>query len=148
MIPSQMLKGTLEGCILTIIGQGEVYGYEISQKLERYGFGKIAEGTIYPLLLRLEKNGCVSSFYRKSEVGPRRKYYTLTVRGYDERDSFFQNYEKLTEAVNRLRDEDGEETRKSADSPKIKNTGTGKSSAFFVYKNAEGKKTGGGDSDE
>ena len=74
MIPSQMLKGTLEGCILTVIGQGEVYGYEISQKLERYGFGKIAEGTIYPLLLRLEKNGCVSSFYRKSEVGPRRKY--------------------------------------------------------------------------
>ena len=67
MIPSQMLKGTLEGCILTVIGQGEVYGYEISQKLERYGFGKIAEGTIYPLLLRLEKNGCVSSFYRKSE---------------------------------------------------------------------------------
>ena len=37
MIPSQMLKGTLEGCILTVIGQGEVYGYEISQKLERYG---------------------------------------------------------------------------------------------------------------
>ena len=81
MIPSQMLKGTLEGCILTVIGQGEVYGYEISQKLERYGFGKIAEGTIYPLLLRLEKNGCVSSFYRKSEVGPKRKYYTLTERG-------------------------------------------------------------------
>ena len=45
MIPSQMLKGTLEGCILTVIGQGEVYGYEISQKLERYGFGKITSGT-------------------------------------------------------------------------------------------------------
>ena len=55
MIPSQMLKGTLEGCILTVIGQGEVYGYEISQKLERYGFGKIAEGTIYPLLLSPRK---------------------------------------------------------------------------------------------
>ena len=95
MIPSQMLKGTLEGCILTVIGQGEVYGYEISQKLERYGFGKIAEGTIYPLLLRLEKNGCVSSFYRKSEVGPRRKYYTLTERGCNERDAFFSELRKI-----------------------------------------------------
>ena len=54
VIPSQMLKGTLEGCILAVIGEQETYGYEISQQLERYGFGKIAEGTIYPLLLRLE----------------------------------------------------------------------------------------------
>lgn len=55
MIPSQMLKGTLEGCILAIISKNETYGYEISKQLETYGFGEIAEGTIYPLLLRLEK---------------------------------------------------------------------------------------------
>lgn len=55
MIPSQMLKGVLEGCVLAIIAQNETYGYEISQQLEHYGFGKITEGTIYPLLLRLEK---------------------------------------------------------------------------------------------
>ena len=46
VIPSQMLKGTLEGCILAVIGEQETYGYEISQQLEHYGFGKIAEGTI------------------------------------------------------------------------------------------------------
>lgn len=55
MIPSQMLKGTLSGCILAIISREETYGYEIAEKLSGYGFGKIAEGTIYPLLLRLEK---------------------------------------------------------------------------------------------
>lgn len=55
MIPSQMLKGTLEGCILKVISQKETYGYEISEKLGEYGFADILEGTIYPLLLRLEK---------------------------------------------------------------------------------------------
>ena len=53
MIPSQMLKGTLEGCILGILSQKETYGYEISSRLSDYGFGTVPEGTIYPLLLRL-----------------------------------------------------------------------------------------------
>ncbi len=46
MIPSQLLKGTLEGCILGVIGQKETYGYEIAQTLEGYGFGRIADATI------------------------------------------------------------------------------------------------------
>ena len=54
MIPSQLLKGTLEGCILAVIRKKPTYGYEIAQQLAAYGFGRIAEGTIYPLLLRLE----------------------------------------------------------------------------------------------
>ena len=70
MIPSQMLKGTLEGCILGILSQKETYGYEISSQLAAYGFGTIPEGTIYPLLLRLEKNGLVSAAFRPSELGP------------------------------------------------------------------------------
>ena len=57
MIPSQMLKGVLEGCVLAILSGRESYGYEISERLEGYGFGRIAEGTVYPLLLRLERNG-------------------------------------------------------------------------------------------
>ena len=73
MISSQMLKGTLEGCILQIISRRETYGYEIAEPLMRYGFGKIAEGTIYPLLLRLERNGLVLTEYRPSELGPKRK---------------------------------------------------------------------------
>ena len=46
MIPSQMLKGVLEGCILEIISRQETYGYEIAETFSGYGFGRIAEGTI------------------------------------------------------------------------------------------------------
>ncbi len=105
MIPSQMLKGTLEGCVLAIISKSETYGYEISRQLEEYGFGTIAEGTIYPLLLRLEKNGLISAVYRQSEVGPKRKYYSLTDAGREEMKMFFRNYYELTAAVERLADD-------------------------------------------
>ena len=122
VIPSQMLKGTLEGCILAVIGEQETYGYEISQQLERYGFGKIAEGTIYPLLLRLEKNGLAEAVYRQSEVGPRRKYYRLTAVGEAELASFIQNYRALSRAVdNLLRETKGERV----DEPQNKTTAAG-----------------------
>lgn len=102
MIPSQMLKGTLEGCILGILSQKETYGYEISSRLSDYGFGTVPEGTIYPLLLRLEKNGLVSASYRSSELGPKRKYYSLTPAGEDELQQFIQNYAELSHAVGNL----------------------------------------------
>ena len=102
MIPSQMLKGTLEGCILGILSQRETYGYEISRQLAAYGFGTIPEGTIYPLLLRLEKNGLVSAAFRPSELGPRRKYYSLTPAGAAELQQFIEHYTELSQAVGNL----------------------------------------------
>ena len=102
MIPSQMLKGILEGCIMAIISKKASYGYEISLKLEGYGFGKITEGTIYPLLLRLEKNGFVSTEYVASELGPKRKYYSLTESGINELCSFMESYYELGNAVEKL----------------------------------------------
>ena len=108
MIPSQMLKGTLEGCIMAVISRQPTYGYEITQKLADYGFGLIAEGTVYPLLLRLEKNGLARAEYRASEVGPRRKYYMLTEKGQAELAAFLASYRELTDAVSRLLDEIGE----------------------------------------
>ena len=102
LIPSQMLKGTLEGCVLAIISKSETYGYEISEQLKQYGFGKITEGTIYPLLLRLEKNNFIKAVYRESEVGPKRKYYFLTEAGKEELISFKESYRELENAVNSL----------------------------------------------
>ena len=102
MIPSQMLKGTLEGCILGILSQKETYGYEISSQLSAYGFGTVPEGTIYPLLLRLEKNGLVSAAFRPSELGTKRKYYSLTPAGEAELQQFIQNYTELSQAVGNL----------------------------------------------
>lgn len=97
-----MLKGTLEGSILTIIGSGETYGYEISQQLQQFGFGNISEGTIYPLLLRLEKNGLISAVFRQSSHGPKRKYYSLTIKGKEEIKAFSRSFEELEKAVNNL----------------------------------------------
>lgn len=102
MIPSQMLKGTLEGCVLAILSREETYGYEISRRLEQYGFGTIAEGTIYPLLLRLEKNEAVTAVFRESDLGPKRKYYMLTEKGRAELRDFLESYRELTGAVERL----------------------------------------------
>ena len=110
MASSQMLKGMLEGCILAIISQKETYGYEISEQLKKYGFGKITEGTIYPLLLRLEKNGFINAIYRQSELGPKRKYYFLTSDGKKELASFIENYRQLTAAINLLLEKSGGKT--------------------------------------
>lgn len=102
MIPSQMLKGILEGCILKIISNNETYGYEISQQLKNYGFSDISEGTIYPLLLRLEKNNLIKAQYRESSLGPKRKYFSITKAGEKELEIFIENWSKLENAVNRL----------------------------------------------
>ena len=115
MIPSQMLKGVLEGCVLAIIAQQETYGYEISQQLERYGFGTITEGTIYPLLLRLEKNGCLEAVYRASSQGPKRKYYHLTEAGREELARFVESFGEMAAAVQMLLNDKGGKDNEQAD---------------------------------
>ena len=49
----------MEGCILAVIEEGEVYGYELSLRLQQYGFPEVSEGSIYPLLLRLQKENLI-----------------------------------------------------------------------------------------
>lgn len=102
MIPSQMLKGILESCILKVISSKETYGYEISQQLQKYGFSDISEGTIYPLLLRLEKNNLIKAKYRESALGPKRKYFSITPAGDKELEAFINNWQELNHAVNQL----------------------------------------------
>ncbi|XBM33300.1 PadR family transcriptional regulator [Bacillus licheniformis] len=55
MSSTQMLKGILEGCLLAVISEGEIYGYEMTKVLAGYGFSDISEGSIYPILLRMQK---------------------------------------------------------------------------------------------
>ncbi|QOL33145.1 PadR family transcriptional regulator [Bifidobacterium eulemuris] len=102
MVPTQMLKGVIEGCVLAVIAREETYGYAISQQLSDYGFGAIAEGTIYPVLLRLERNGCIASQYRQSVLGPKRKYYTLTTQGEAALREFHMQFNTLAGAVDSL----------------------------------------------
>ena len=78
---SQILKGTLEACILQLIKNKDMYGYEITEQLSNYGLDMVAQGTIYPLLMKLEKENLVVSYLKESNFGPARKYYSITEEG-------------------------------------------------------------------
>jgi len=99
---TQMLKGILDGCMLAIIKGREVYGYELAEKLEDYGFESFSEGTIYPLLLRMQKEGLLTSTLKKSTAGPRRKYYSLTEKGEQELVRFLNRWGTLQKSVNNI----------------------------------------------
>ncbi|HLS35534.1 MAG TPA: PadR family transcriptional regulator [Bacillota bacterium] len=102
MARSQMLKGILDGCILAIIQNKEVYGYKLAEKLASYGFDDLSEGTIYPLLLRMEKQGLLQSTFKKSTSGPRRKYYRLSTEGEQKLLEFTKRWESLSKNVNHV----------------------------------------------
>lgn len=99
---SQFLRGTLEGCILKIIANRETYGYEIAERLKEYGFSEISEGTIYPILLRLEKNNFITSIKRASAYGPKRKYYNLTDEGKMELKEFYEIWCSIRESIDNI----------------------------------------------
>ena len=78
-IQIQLKKGVLEMCVLTRLARGDSYGYEIfSRLLAQIGMG---EGTIYPLMRRMQADGLVSTYLVESASGPPRKYYRLTAEG-------------------------------------------------------------------
>lgn len=99
---SQLLKGILEGCILKIISKKETYGYELYNSLKLTGFDDLSEGTLYPLLIRLEKNDLLSSVSRDSPFGPKRKYYSLTKLGQEELLEFCSSWTKISTSVNKI----------------------------------------------
>ena len=75
---SQMLKGILEGCILSLMEHREVYGYELSALLEGSGLTFVSEGSIYPLLLRMQKEQLIEGTLRPAPgAGDRRANITI-----------------------------------------------------------------------
>ncbi|WP_125704858.1 PadR family transcriptional regulator [Lacticaseibacillus daqingensis] len=98
-ISSQLLKGTLENAILMIIAQGETYGYALMQQLATAGFGPIPEGTVYPLLLKLQRNGLITAQRHASTTGPDRKYYQVTATGRAQVTAFLPEWEQLVAAM-------------------------------------------------
>ena len=80
---NQLRKGVLELCILNDIRNRRMYGYEIVRKLRKIEGLIISEGTIYPILSRLKRQGLVKTSVRESPKGPARKYYELTQQGRD-----------------------------------------------------------------
>ncbi|MGN0291288.1 MAG: PadR family transcriptional regulator [Lachnospiraceae bacterium] len=102
MEDTQLLKGILEGCVLSIIAEGETYGYEILIRLEQEGFENLLEGTLYPVLTRLDKKEYISCRRAKSPHGPIRKYYSITKKGEEALEEFLENYKKVTASAEKI----------------------------------------------
>ncbi|MFD1675721.1 PadR family transcriptional regulator [Alicyclobacillus fodiniaquatilis] len=101
----QFKKGVLELCVLVLAAHRDRYGYElvsaISEKFE------IAEGTIYPLLRRLTKEGYFSTYLMESNEGPPRKYYQITAEGQKYLKEILQEWKQFEQSVNLIIAEGG-----------------------------------------
>jgi PadR family transcriptional regulator PadR len=79
---SQLLRGVLDLCLLAVIEEGPAYGYEMTKRLRARGLSIVGEGSIYPLLGRLEREGLVETHRSASDGGPPRKYYRPSREGH------------------------------------------------------------------
>jgi PadR family transcriptional regulator PadR len=78
---SQLLRGVLDLCLLAVMEEGPAYGYEMTKRLRARGLSIVGEGSIYPLLARLEREGLVETYRAASDGGPPRKYYRPSDEG-------------------------------------------------------------------
>ncbi len=99
---SQMRKGLLEHCVLSLLAAEPRYGYELVQDLAKVDGLLTTEGTIYPLLARLHRDGLVATEWRDSSGGPPRKYYRLTGAGKRALSVFKQEWATLRSAVDSI----------------------------------------------
>ncbi|MTI94094.1 MAG: PadR family transcriptional regulator [Firmicutes bacterium] len=99
---TQLLKGVLDMCMLKILAAGDCYGYEITKKLQAQGLELAREGSIYPLLARLEKAGFVDSYLVRSREGPNRKYYRLSVAGREQLSDWEREWVEFYRSVNQI----------------------------------------------
>ena len=96
----QLLKGVLSLLLLQLLAEQESYGYEVVQRLHAAGLTDVLEGTVYPALARLEREGCVAARLVPSSSGPARKYYQPTPAGYEALAAGAATWARHTEVVN------------------------------------------------
>ena len=101
---TEMLKGVLEGCVLEIISHEEIYGYEITRRLNALGFSDVVDGTTYTILARLEKNKLVDMEKKQSDKGPPRKFYALNDAGREELRRFWARWNFVASRINELKE--------------------------------------------
>jgi PadR family transcriptional regulator PadR len=96
---SQLLKGVLSALLLSLLAERESYGYELVGRLHEVGLDDVLEGTVYPALARLEREGRVSARLVASRSGPARKYYRPTPTGYAALATAAAHWRSLAEVV-------------------------------------------------
>ncbi|MFC6333546.1 PadR family transcriptional regulator [Paenibacillus septentrionalis] len=101
---TEMLKGVLEGCVLEIISRKETYGYEITRELNALGFTDVVEGTVYTILIRIEKNKLVNVTKKPSDMGPPRKFFELNEAGREELQRFWEKWQFVSSKINELKE--------------------------------------------
>ncbi len=99
---TQLLKGTLDMCLLAVIAKQPCYGYEMVQRLAQHGLSLVSEGSIYPLLSRLQQRGYLEGYLVPSTDGPPRKYYRLTPRGAGQLAGWQAEWESFAGAVSQI----------------------------------------------
>src|SRR3954451_15470279 len=99
---AQMRRGTLQYCVLALLSGEERYGFDLVRGLAEVDGMVTSEGTIYPLLGRLRRDGLVETTWRESSSGPPRRYYRLTDRGRQALDGFRQEWSRFRDAVDRF----------------------------------------------
>lgn len=101
---TEMLKGVLEGCVLEIISRQETYGYEITRRLNALGFTEVVDGTVYTILVRLEKNKLVEVSKKPSDMGPPRKFFTINEAGRKELETFWKKWEFVSAKLKQIKE--------------------------------------------
>jgi len=101
---TEMLKGTLEGIVLAVLSDRPAYGYEITARLREQGFSDIVEGTVYALLVRVEKRGFGDVEKVPSDKGPSRRVYSLNTQGRHHVEEFWRTWSFLAERLEQLRE--------------------------------------------
>jgi PadR family transcriptional regulator PadR len=99
---AQMRRGTLQYCVLALLARAERYGFDLVRELGEVDGMVTSEGTIYPLLSRLRRDGLVESSWRESPSGPPRRYYRLTASGAASLRAFRTEWGRFREAVDEL----------------------------------------------
>jgi PadR family transcriptional regulator PadR len=106
---TQLRKGLLDLCLLNLLSRGECYGYDLVQELRRSDVLHMREGTVYPVLARLEEDGLVRGEVRASEAGPPRKYYTITRVGKGALALMNEHWQSVEDAVRYARGQESED---------------------------------------
>jgi PadR family transcriptional regulator len=96
---SQLRRGALEFCVLALLQREETYGFELVKALGQVDGLVTTEGTIYPLLARLRREGLVETTWRESESGPPRRYYRSTPEGRVALAAFTADWERFRNSV-------------------------------------------------
>jgi PadR family transcriptional regulator len=105
-IDRELKRGTLEMILLRLLSGREMYGYELVSTLEQHGGEQfqLKEGTLYPVLYRLEKDGFIEARWETLERGVPRKYYRLTKAGAKELELLQNDWREFTAIINQLLD--------------------------------------------